>query len=40
MTSKDRILRIEVHKLHVIGLLANAKIRNRWANNMLLKVYL
>jgi xeroderma pigmentosum group C-complementing protein len=38
MTSKDRILRIGIHKLHVISLLANANIRNSWANNMLLKV--
>lgn len=40
MTSKDRALRIEIHKLHVLALLASAKIRNRWATNTLLKVSL
>lgn len=38
MTSKDRAIRIEAHKIHVIGLLANARIRNRWCSNSLLKV--
>lgn len=38
MTSKDRLVRIDAHKLHVVALLANARIRNQWANNRLLKV--
>lgn len=38
MTSKDRAIRLEAHKLHVIALLASARIRNRWAGNSLLKV--
>lgn len=38
MTSKDRAIRLEAHKLHVISLLASARIRNRWASNSLLKV--
>lgn len=38
MTSKDRAIRLEAHKLHVIALLASARIRNRWASNSLLKV--
>ncbi|ORX37184.1 hypothetical protein BD324DRAFT_579270 [Kockovaella imperatae] len=40
LTSKDRALRLEAHKTHVIALLASARIRNRWCNNMLLKARL
>ncbi|KAK8858825.1 hypothetical protein IAR55_003055 [Kwoniella newhampshirensis] len=40
MTSKDRALRLEAHKMHVIALLASAAIRNRWCNNSLLKARL
>jgi len=38
MTSKDRAIRLEGHKLHVVSLLASARIRNRWASDSLLKV--
>jgi xeroderma pigmentosum group C-complementing protein len=38
MTSKDRAIRLEGHKLHVVSLLASARIRNRWASNSILKV--
>ena len=38
MTSKDRAVRIEAHKLHILALLANVRIRNRWCSNELLKV--
>ncbi|WVW84955.1 hypothetical protein I302_106991 [Kwoniella bestiolae CBS 10118] len=40
MTSKDRAIRLEIHKMHVISLLASAQIRNRWCNNTLLKARL
>jgi xeroderma pigmentosum group C-complementing protein len=40
MTSKDRAIRLEGHKLHVVSLLASARIRNRWASDGLLKVRL
>lgn len=40
MTSKDRAIRLEAHKLHVISLLASSRIRNRWASNALLRVSL
>lgn len=39
MTSKDRAIRLEGHKLHVVSLLASARIRNRWASDSLLKVW-
>lgn len=38
MTSKDRALRLDVHKLHLVALIANARLRNTWANDTLLKV--
>ena len=38
MTSKDRALRLDAHKIHLVALIANAKLRNAWANDMLLKV--
>lgn len=38
MTSKDRAIRLEAHKLHVIALLASARIRNRWCTHGLLRV--
>lgn len=38
MTSKDRAIRLEAHKLHAIALLASTGIRNRWCSNLLLKV--
>jgi hypothetical protein len=38
MTSKDRAIRLEAHKLHVVSLLASSRIRNRWASNALLRV--
>ncbi|WVN89892.1 uncharacterized protein L203_105122 [Cryptococcus depauperatus CBS 7841] len=40
ITARDRALRLEVHKVHVIALLASASIRNRWCNNSLLKARL
>ncbi|WVQ96321.1 hypothetical protein IAU59_003425 [Kwoniella sp. CBS 9459] len=40
MTSKDRAIRLEIHKMHVISLLASARIRNRWLCNGLLKARL
>lgn len=38
LTARDRALRLEVHKVHVIALLASASVRNKWCNNSLLKV--
>lgn len=38
MTSKDRAVRLEGHKMHVVSLLASARLRNRWASDSLLKV--
>lgn len=38
LTARDRALRLEVHKVHVVALLASASIRNKWCNNSLLKV--
>ncbi|WWC71011.1 uncharacterized protein I206_104964 [Kwoniella pini CBS 10737] len=40
ITSKDRAIRLEIHKMHVISLLASAGIRNRWCSNTLLKARL
>ncbi|EIW67502.1 hypothetical protein TREMEDRAFT_33288, partial [Tremella mesenterica DSM 1558] len=40
ITSKDRAIRMEIHKLHVVCLLASARIRNRWCSNSLLKARL
>ncbi|KAK4687165.1 xeroderma pigmentosum group C-complementing protein, partial [Tremellales sp. Uapishka_1] len=40
MTSKDRALRLEAHKMHAIALLASARIRNRWCCHPLLKARL
>ncbi|WVQ84392.1 hypothetical protein IAT38_006544 [Cryptococcus sp. DSM 104549] len=40
LTAKDRALRLEVHKVHVVGLLASASIRNRWCNDPLLQARL
>ncbi|WVQ65333.1 uncharacterized protein L199_003509 [Kwoniella botswanensis] len=40
MTSKDRAIRLEIHKMHVIALLASARVRNRWCSNTLLKARL
>ena len=40
MTSKDRAIRVEAHKLHVLALLASARIRNRWCCNALLQARL
>lgn len=38
MTSKDRGIRIEAHKMHVVAMLQSVAIRNKWCNNLLLKV--
>ena len=38
MTSKDRAIRIEAHKMHVCAMLASLRIRNRWSSDELLKV--
>lgn len=38
LTARDRALRLEVHKVHVVALLAGASVRNKWCNNSLLKV--
>ncbi|KAL0255850.1 hypothetical protein I308_100659 [Cryptococcus tetragattii IND107] len=40
LTARDRALRLEVHKVHVVALLASASIRNKWCNNSLLKARL
>ncbi|WVQ73331.1 hypothetical protein IAR50_002899 [Cryptococcus sp. DSM 104548] len=40
MTARDRALRLEVHKVHVIALLASSSRRNRWCNDTLLKARL
>ncbi|ODN81917.1 hypothetical protein L202_02261 [Cryptococcus amylolentus CBS 6039] len=40
MTARDRALRLEVHKVHVIALLASSSQRNRWCNDTLLKARL
>nr|XP_018262096.1 uncharacterized protein I303_05111 [Kwoniella dejecticola CBS 10117]OBR84254.1 hypothetical protein I303_05111 [Kwoniella dejecticola CBS 10117] len=40
MTSKDRAMRLEIHKMHAISLLASTAIRNRWCCNTLLKARL
>ncbi|WVR06564.1 hypothetical protein IAU60_003595 [Kwoniella sp. DSM 27419] len=40
MTSKDRAIRLEIHKMHVIALLASASVRNRWCCNALLQARL
>lgn len=37
MTARDRAFRLEAHKLHIICLLANASIRNKWCCDDLLK---
>lgn len=37
MTAKDRAVRLEIHKLHVISLLASARIRNAWISDELLQ---
>jgi len=38
LTARDRALRLEAHKLHILCLLANASYRNRWCCDDLLKV--
>ncbi|CAD6566755.1 MAG: hypothetical protein TREMPRED_002955 [Tremellales sp. Tagirdzhanova-0007] len=40
MTSKDRAIRLEAHKLHVVALLASVRVRNRWCTHVLLKARL
>lgn len=35
---EERLKRINVHKMHTVVLLANAKVRNRWINDELLQV--
>ncbi|OXG22454.1 xeroderma pigmentosum group C-complementing protein [Cryptococcus neoformans Tu259-1] len=40
LTARDRALRLEVHKVHVVALLASASVRNKWCNNSLLKARL
>lgn len=40
MTSKDRAIRLEAHKVHVIALLASIRIRNKWCSNTLLRARL
>lgn len=40
LTARDRALRLEAHKLHIMCLLANASIRNKWCCDDLLKVWL
>ncbi|KLT44519.1 Rad4-domain-containing protein, partial [Cutaneotrichosporon oleaginosum] len=37
MTAKDRAIRLEIHKMHVIALLASTRIRNKWASDELLQ---
>jgi hypothetical protein len=38
LTARDRALRLEAYKLHILCLLANASYRNRWCCDDLLKV--
>lgn len=38
MTAKDRAVRLEIHKMHVIALLASARVRNTWASDEVLQV--
>jgi hypothetical protein len=38
LTARDRAIRLEVHKMHVVSLLANAGVRNKWCSDDLLKV--
>lgn len=37
LTARDRALRLEAHKLHILTLLSNATVRNRWLTDDLLK---
>ncbi|GMK53781.1 hypothetical protein CspeluHIS016_0103670 [Cutaneotrichosporon spelunceum] len=37
ITAKDRAVRLEIHKMHVIALLASARIRNNWVSDELLQ---
>ncbi|BEI91040.1 uncharacterized protein CcaverHIS019_0311100 [Cutaneotrichosporon cavernicola] len=37
ITARDRAVRLEIHKLHVIALLASARIRNNWVSDELLQ---
>ncbi|KAJ9122302.1 hypothetical protein QFC22_001723 [Naganishia vaughanmartiniae] len=40
VTARDRAIRLEVHKMHVVALLANAALRNKWCSDDLLKARL
>ncbi|GHJ87232.1 hypothetical protein NliqN6_3634 [Naganishia liquefaciens] len=40
LTARDRAIRLEVHKLHVVSLLANGGLRNKWCSDDLLKARL
>ncbi len=40
LTSRDRALRLDAHKAHALALLCNARIRNAWCSEPLLKVCL
>ncbi|KAJ9100627.1 hypothetical protein QFC21_003671 [Naganishia friedmannii] len=40
LTARDRAIRLEVHKMHVVALLANAALRNKWCCDDLLKARL
>lgn len=37
LTARDRAIRLEAHKLHVVALLSNASVRNKWLTDDLLK---
>lgn len=40
VTPRDRAVRLDGHKLHVLALLAHAKMRNRWLNDEDLRIHL
>ncbi|KAF6741742.1 hypothetical protein DFP72DRAFT_941814 [Ephemerocybe angulata] len=40
ITHEERLMRINVHKIHTVVLLANAKMRNRWINDEILQARL
>ena len=39
ITSADRRLRLEVHKMHLLALLAHVHLRNHWCNDIEVQVY-
>ena len=39
LTSADRRLRLEIHKMHILALLAHVHLRNHWCNDIEVQVY-